>query len=103
MWELFYPRSDVPSAQQCGACCAQLPLPRTDTDEDAAVNASGLRLLRTLEPPVKSKQDAFWGGDADDAAEESGGADPKGALERLLDGKTGASRLALLCVSDVCA
>lgn len=56
---------------------------------DPTANASGARLLASLEPPIKPK-DTFWGGsgsctEADAAAD----ADPKGALEKILNGKSG--------------
>lgn len=63
-------------------------------EADSTTNASGARLLVTLEPPVKPK-DAYWGGSGGSAAEDADAAaadaaDAKGALEKILKGKTGA-------------
>lgn len=47
-----------------------------------------MRLLVTLEPPVKPR-DAFWGGDGEDETAGHDGDDPRSSLERIMQGKTG--------------
>lgn len=68
---------------------------------DPTTNASGARLLASLEPPTKPK-DAFWGGsDSSAEADAAADADPKGALEKILKGKSGmAMCVQLLLVSQ---
>jgi hypothetical protein len=62
--------------------------PSAGDGDDDNVNATGMRLLVTLEPPVKPR-DAFWGGDGEDETAGHDSDDPRSSLERIMQGKTG--------------